>query len=359
MDASIAAITQNSVAESERELLGAELVHAEEQLFYYDRVLAAGSLALQKADGQIQISRERLDHIGQRQGKLQGEQETLSTRLEYLDGTLSETEQKLSALSADDEAATLECQVATDLLEQQNEAIKKLEQQIHETRDLVFDQLQEVVDERNNLRQAEREIESLTQQQQRLAREQESLSEQHQAAWDLRRAKEIELQQQDDQLGQITKRQFVLGREKESVEQGLRNLQQQEKTLTNQRQEYLSKRKVLASMQSAYEGFSFGSRSVLKSMEPWRKNVLGAVAQLLTVRMPLSQRLKLLWDNAMQNIVTEDVSRRRKLAVNFFKGRPSGTGTFLPLQSIRAQGARDLELAAASSAGAVGLASSW
>ncbi len=357
LDASIAAITQNSVAESERELLGAELVHAEEQLFYYDRVLAAGSLALQKADGQIQISRERLDHIGQRQGKLQGEQETLSTRLEYLDGTLSETEQKLSALSADDEAATLECQVATDLLEQQNEAIKKLEQQIHETRDLVFDQLQEVVDERNNLRQAEREIESLTQQQQRLAREQESLSEQHQAAWDLRRAKEIELQQQADQLGQLTKRQFVLGREKESVEQGLRNLQQQEKTLTNQRQEYLSKRKVLASMQSAYEGFSFGSRSVLKSMEPWRKNVLGAVAQLLTVPDAYVTAIETTLGQAMQNIVTED-EPTAKAAVNFLKEGRLGRATFLPLQSIRAQGARDLELAAASSAGAVGLASS-
>lgn len=355
LDASIAAITKNSVAESERELLGAELTHAEEQLLYFDRVLTAGSLALQKTDGQIQIGRERLDHVGQRQGKLQGEQTDLSTRLDFLDGNLSETEQKLSVLYADEEAATIECQVAGDLLEQQNESLKNLQQQIHETRDLVFDQLQEVVDERNNLRQAEREIESLTQQQQRLTREQEALSDQHRAAWDFRRTKEVELQQQAEQLRNLSRQQLGLGRDKESVEQGLQKLQLREKMLTNQRQEYLAKKKVLASMQSAYEGFSFGSRSVLKSTEPWRKNVLGAVAQLLTVPDAYVTAIETTLGQAMQNIVTED-EQTAKAAVIFLKEGRLGRATFLPLQSIRVQGARDLESAAAVSAGAVGLA---
>jgi len=355
MDASIAAITQNSVAESERELLGAELTHAEEQLLYFDRVLAASSLALQKTDGQIQIGRERLEHVGQRQEKLQGEQEALSTRQDFLDGNLSETEQKLSVLYADEQAATIECQTAGDLLGQQNESIINLQQQIHETRDLVFDQLQEVVDERNNLRQAEREIESLIQQQQRLTREQESLTEQHQAAWDLRRTKEVELQQHAEQFRSLTKQQLALGRDKEAVEQSLQKLQLREKTLTNQRQEYLSKKKVLASMQSAYEGFSFGSRSVLKSNEPWRKNVLGAVAQLLTVPDAYVTAIETTLGQAMQNIVTED-EQTAKAAVNFLKEGRLGRATFLPLQSIRVQGARDLESAAAVSAGAVGLA---
>ena len=100
VDAAIAAMTQTSVAESERELIGAELANADEQLLYYDRILAASSLTLQKTDGQIQVGRERLEHIGQRREKLINESTTLTDRLEFLDGSLSDCREKLAGLQA-------------------------------------------------------------------------------------------------------------------------------------------------------------------------------------------------------------------------------------------------------------------
>ena len=226
LDAAIAAMTQTSVAESERELVGAELSNADEQLLYYDRILAASSLTLQKTDGQIQVGRERLEHIGQRREKLIGEKNALTARLEFLDGSLSDCREKLAVLQAEEAAATLELNEAAALLEQQSTTIKNLQQQIHEARDLVFDQLQEVVDERNNLRQAEREIENLAQQKNRLNREMDSLSDEYQAAWDLLRAKEVELQQQIALLQTLERQQEALGRERESLQTDLRKQQQ-------------------------------------------------------------------------------------------------------------------------------------
>ncbi len=357
LDAAIAAMTQTSVAESERELFGAELANTDEQLLYYDRVLAASNLSLQKTDGQIQVGRERLEHIGQRQEKLISEKDTLSTRLEFLAGSLSECKEQLVILQNEEAEATVELNEAATRLDQQTQLIKSLQQQIHETRDLVFDQLQEVVDERNNLRQAEREIETLNQQKNRLTREMESLSAEYQAAWDLRRNKEVELQQQATLLQTLVRQQEVLLREKETLQTELRKRQQREQQLTNQRQEYLSKRKVLASMQSAYEGFSFGSRSVLRSTEPWKKGVLGAVAQLLTVPDAYVTAIETTLGQSLQNIVTED-EQTAKAAVNFLKEGRLGRATFLPLQSIRAQAPREHDVAAAVSAGAIGLASS-
>ena len=357
LDASIAAATQMSVADSEREFLGAELANADEQLLYYDRVLAAGNLSLQKADGRIQVGRERMEHIQQRQGQLTVDEKQLTLRQELLSGSLAESEKKLSALLDEEEVSASELNEAALLLDKQNQSITKLQQQIHEARDLVFDQLQEVVDERNNLRQAEREIEMLTQQKKRLTREMESLSADYQAAEALRRDKEAEYQSYMQQSETLSRTQKAAVQEKEKIEIELRQQRQWEKEATNRLQECMSKRKVLASMQSAYEGFSFGSRNVLKSTQPWRNGVLGAVAQLLSVPDAYVTAIETTLGAAMQNIVTQN-EQTAKEAVIFLKEGRLGRATFLPLDAIRAQGPRDFELTAAASPGAIGLAAS-
>jgi len=119
LDASIAAATQMSVADSDRELLGAELANADEQLLYYDRVLAAGNLSLQKADGRIQIGRERMEHIHHRQGQLTVEENQLTRRRELLSGSLAESEKKLSSLRDEEEVSASQLNEAARLLDKQ------------------------------------------------------------------------------------------------------------------------------------------------------------------------------------------------------------------------------------------------
>ena len=357
MDAAIAAMTRISLTESERELLGAELAHTDEQLLYYDRVLAGGNLALQKTDGRIQVSRERLDHVLQRQTQITGDEGQLAERREFLTGSLSECQSKLATIEAETTAGKAELEAEARRLEDCNESLWVLQQQIAEARDLVFEHVQAVVDERNNLRQSEREIESLAQQQKRLDREVESLSDEYGKACSLREEKEREFAAHAQEWDDLAKEQMLLGKEKESFEARLRQRQQDEKLAVGRKQEAMSKRKVLSSMQSAYEGFSFGSRNVLKSTQPWKSGILGAVAQLLSVPEKYVTAVETALGNALQNIVTEDEATA-KAAVNFLKEGKLGRATFLPLQSIRAQGARDFESAAATAAGALGVAAS-
>ena len=357
VDAAIAAMTQISLTESERELLGAELGHTDEQLLYYDRVLSSGNLALQKTDGRILVARERLEHIVQRQKQLAGDEKQLTERRDFLAGSLSDCQSKLTAIESETTAGKAELEAEARRLEDCNESLWVLQQQIAEARDLVFEHVQAVVDERNNLRQAEREIESLSQQQRKLERETESLSDEYGKACSLREEKEREFAAHAQEWDDLSKEQMLLGKEKESLELRLRQRQQDEKLAVGRRQEALSKRKVLSSMQSAYEGFSFGSRNVLKSTQPWKAGILGAVAQLLSVPEKYVTAIETALGNALQNIVTEDEATA-KAAVNFLKEGKLGRATFLPLQSIRAQGPRDFEAAAAASAGALGVAAS-
>ena len=356
MDAAILAMTQISLAETEREFLGAELGHADEQLVYYDRVLAASNLSLQKTDSRILVARERMEHIQQRQKQLVGDEERLSQRREFLSGSLSDCQEKLADIESAASAAKTELDIEARRLEDCNESLWVLQQQLAEARDLVFEHVQAVVDEKNNLRQSEREIEALTQQQKRFERECESLTEEYANACSLREEKEREYAAHAQEWDDLAQEQALLGKEKQTMEARLRQRQQDEKTAMGRRQEALSKRKVLASMQSAYEGFSFGSRNVLKSTQPWRAGILGAVAELLSVPEKYVTAIETALGNALQNIVTEDEATA-KSAVNFLKEGKLGRATFLPLQSIRAHGAREFELTAATAAGSLGLAS--
>lgn len=357
LDEAIAAGTRLSVTESDRELWAAELLHADEQLLYYDRVLASGSLALQRTDGRILVDRERLEHVQQRQTQLQDEERQLSQRRDILSGSLADSGQRLTLLLRDEEAAEAELNAAAAELENQSDSIRDLQQRIHEARDLVFDQLQDVVNERNNLRQAEKEMELLAQRKIRRARELEDLTTESRSAVQLRQEKEEAARAAKSLADSLTDELGKIAADKESLEAGLRRCQQQEKEAAIRLQESISRRKVLASMQSAYEGFGFGSRSVLKSSQPWRAGILGAVAELLKVPDAYVTAIETTLGAAMQNIVT-DSEKTAKAAVLYLKEGRLGRATFLPLESIRAQSPRDFEQSAAKSPGAVGLASS-
>ena len=356
LDATIASSTKNSMLECDKELVLAELAHVEEQVLYYDRVLAAGNLAIQKLDGQIQVGRERMEHLAERREKDLKEHDRLLSRLDLLSGTLCDTEEKLNRLCLEKQAVESEYQAANDLLQTQTQSIKDLQQQIHSTRDLVFDQLQEVVDERNNLRQAERETETVTQTRQRQFREKEQLQQQYIEALELRESRDNELKKTQQQLLTLQTEQKASLEQKADAEKRLLELQQKEKAFNAQQQECVSRRKILASMQSAYEGFGLGSRSVLKSTEKWREGVLGAVAQLLKVPETYVTAIETALGQAMQNIVTVDEATA-KMAVNYLKDNRLGRATFLPLESIKAQSNREIEAAAATADGFVGMAS--
>lgn len=355
-DAAIAAGTKTSLLECDKELLLAEVTHVDEQLLYFDRVLAAGNLTVQRLDGQIQVGRERLAHISERRETCLKDHDRVFARLELLSGSLCDTDERLNALCSEEQILAGEVEAANGLLQQQNQLIKELQQQIHTTRDLVFDQLQEVVDERNNLRQAEREVEKLTFSKQRQLQEREQLIQQYQAAVDLRTMREEELQTAQQQLLTVQRQQSKIWEQKTIAEKMLSEMQQKEKTLSVQQQECVSRRKILASMQSAYEGFSLGSRSILKSTENWRNGVLGAVAQLIRVPDAYVTAIETALGQAMQNIVTVDESTA-KMAVNYLKENRLGRATFLPLESIRANMPRDLENSAVAADGVVGIAS--
>ena len=98
----------------------------------------------------------------------------------------------------------------------------------------------------------------------------------------------------------------------------------------------------LTRLQAAYDGFSFGSRVVLKAQEPWKEQVCGVVAELISVEDKYVAAIETALGDGAQNIVTADVATAKQ-AIKYLKGK-GGRATFLPLDNLQIKKLKDNEV---------------
>lgn len=95
-------------------------------------------------------------------------------------------------------------------------------------------------------------------------------------------------------------------------------------------------------LQAAYDGFGFGSRVVLKAQEPWKEQVCGVVAELISVEDKYVAAIETALGDGAQNIVTADVATAKQ-AIKYLKGK-GGRATFLPLDNLQIKKLKDNEV---------------
>lgn len=98
----------------------------------------------------------------------------------------------------------------------------------------------------------------------------------------------------------------------------------------------------LTRLQAAYDGFGFGSRVVLKAQEPWKEQVCGVVAELISVEDKYVAAIETALGDGAQNIVTADVATAKQ-AIKYLKGN-GGRATFLPLDNLQIKKLKDNEV---------------
>ena len=113
---------------------------------------------------------------------------------------------------------------------------------------------------------------------------------------------------------------------------------------------------ILKNMQKNFEGFNYGSRSILQAREPWSNQVSGVVAQLLTVKPEHVTAIETALGAGAQDIVLE-TAQAAKAAIAYLKERHGGRTTFLPLDTVKAPNLRPEEERLAQLPGICGFAS--
>ena len=147
-----------------------------------------------------------------------------------------------------------------------------------------------------------------------------------------------ELNEKTKELDSFTKNISELEQKRETLEKQHENASisiSESKNLSEQLkldiEKLSSRKKTIEEMESNYEGYNFGVRSLMKQGMP---GVEGVVAELMTVPKGYETAIETALGAAMQNIVTRDDSSAKK-CINYLKDNNAGRLTFLPADSIR------------------------
>ncbi|MBP2625681.1 MAG: chromosome segregation protein [Firmicutes bacterium] len=344
-----------SLKDNEKIKATTQLIQVDEQLTSYTNSINQTETEIERIRGKYGVLKERITY-GQRS------QERTNDEHVRIGKQKNELEQKMSAVHNALAAKQIIAENLNTLLEDKNLLYQKImtdigqtQKQLEANQEKTFAYLHEIVGERNTVATIERDLSNIEVRQNNFDQEFQEYSNQltHiEAAYN-----NIVSEQQvvKTTLSRLYSENNDLNISKQAKEQNLQHISRQEKQLLTQIDELNSRFKILSSMQTEYEGFARGIKSVLKSDASWHSGICGAVAQILTVPDKYVTAVEIALGGAMQHIITEN-AEIAKQAMAFLKTKNLGRATFLPLDTIKPLRPRDGEIAGARAPGALGFA---
>jgi len=347
--------TSLSLKETEKERVSSEVAQTDEQIQKLAAKITEATTSLEKINGSIAVLDERIKQGSQAEVRINAdivrtEQQKHAAEMKYSELHSMLAQKQQMKLELDNTLAE-----KTANYQQLQAEIQQIDRLIENMKEKTFDQLQELVSERNNITTTERDLARAKLRQANFEKECAEYAEQLNRTTLLVDSMAAELQDLKTAISELsaTSDSFLL--DKRRLEQEFQEVASQEHNLAKKLGELNSRLAVLKSMQHEYEGFGRAIRGVLKSNAAWSSGVCGAVAEIITVPDQYVTAIEIALGGALQNIVTES-DEVAKQAIHYLKTQKLGRATFLPLSSIKPTYPREGELAAAKAEGAFGFA---
>ena len=350
-----------SVSEADKERLIDELMATDEQLSRTDAAIATNATELERNEGKHAVLTERMAQEQRAQERSAGDLLQLRQQHQELLQGLDTLRHAIGKKQLEGEEWREELRQQEVRRREMSLALQQMEENIEAGKNRTFEQLQELVDERNSLRTLERDSHLLQVRRENQRRElqqyREQLAEQQRLLTVVQNdqiALKIRTEQHQQQTVVLTEK-----RQLQEIEQ--QQLRQREQQLTRQLHESASRLKVLTGMQKEYEGFGRGIKSVLKCREnqdpafSWASGICGAVAEILTVPDRYVTAVEIALGGALQHMIVE-TDGVAKQAIQYLKATNLGRATFLPLNTVKKSVPRDFEAVAVRQKGALGFA---
>ncbi len=309
------------------------LREAEQTVERLQELLLQYSEQAEKAEGQVELLKERRHNLEQNRKQLGVALERSEERTSQRTGETEQLQSKLAELNAQLEQlrGTLTAEEAR--LNEINGGISQ--QQEESLKGDLLQLMNDMAQLRNEIRYADQETEST---QRRMARAEGESGKWREEKQRLEQSKATLTAQLDKFAKEIAgvRTDYIQQSEQlHSLQKSAEQLQASIRQWEQRREGLISRRDTMQEMQEDFEGFMLGVKEVLKAS---RNNTLagvhGAVAELVRVPEYLEQAMETALGASVQHIVmeNEDVSRR---AIAFLKQRQLGRATFLPLDVIR------------------------
>lgn len=312
-----------------------ELDALNNQVSHIQESITVKEKALEAVKGEDAVLDERIEQSLRQQGNVAKRNEKLQLQIDQWSGQLDVLAKEFDSLEAAAmEAGKLISDLETQWQEKQ-QAQKDTEAEIQKLTDSNFDAMRTMVEMRN-------EIRTLEMAQEQRMRRRDKLKEEVEAA-------EALLNELTESQRSVLSRKGKLEQERDRFMAEGKNLGEQtadsRARLTKSQAHYNecqnritaceSRLHLLRNLQQALDGFGYGIKAVMQSEAPWRKEVLGPAAALITVAPEYVVALETALGSGAQHIVLR-TSEAAKQAIRYLKEKHAGRATFLPLDTIQA-----------------------
>lgn len=315
------------------------LREAEQMVERMQELLLQYSEQAEKAEGQVELLKERRHNLEQNRKQLGVALERSEERTSQRTGETQQLQDKLAELNR--QLTELKQTLATEEA-QLNDINGGISQNREES--LKGDLLQlmnDMANMRNEIRYADQETEATQRRMVRAETESGKWRDEKKRLENSKAIFTVQLEKFAKEIATVRTDYIKQSEQLNALQKSAEEMQTSIRKWEQRREALISRRDTMQEMQEDFEGFMLGVKEVLKaSRNNQLPGVHGAVAELIRVPEHLEQAMETALGASVQHVVmeNEEVSRR---AIAFLKQRQLGRATFLPLDVIRPRRIQD------------------
>ena len=301
--------------------------------------LLAATASVEAHSGEEKVLRERIASLEKELERSRQDITEARRMADEREQTAAELGNKIGELALQVEAALAEVAKADEKLKKGEAAIQAKDEELEGHKRSMMDRLNRLSDTRSRVSRLDemknsllRRIEAIGIEQQAVAEEGEKLGLEDAEC----REAEREL---GEKLGAIKAKQDEAIAGVNAINQRIYEARQEERQLGNKLEAARSRRKVLAEMKRAHEGYYSSVRDLLRDAErdtSLGQLIEGVVAELISVPAEYETAVEMALGAALQNIVvpTEQDAKR---VIEYLRSKNYGRATLLPVNAMRSR----------------------
>ncbi|MBZ4653842.1 MAG: chromosome segregation protein [Peptococcaceae bacterium] len=319
-----------------------KLQQKEEDVARFQEKVYQENILLEKYEGEKKLSAERLSSLDREELALERELAQVTENAACLLEEISRHQKEGEQLKVNLQLAKTSLKEFENLIHQEYSRHLKDSADLETLKTEHFESLQEETKINNEIAGAKQQIAGLERQWEQLKSKKEMLYREKlevtAKVTELKRS----LSENQETLAQLEK-EFKAHEERLKRETVLhQELLQQNRCLMDEKNNILSRRKVLIEMERDGQGYAQGVRELLQASHHHQlKGILGTVAQLIIVPKAYETAIEEVLGGSLQFIVTEDDQCAQE-AIHYLKNKDKGRATFLPLNTIKGSKPNDL-----------------
>ncbi len=337
---------QKAKLQAKAQAAQAQLAALEEKQHLWEIELEKINSANGKLNSEVQKSRahctvleERIRQSAKTLTALREKRELLLKEQAQIAAQIKETKTLLTSIEEEQKRRNDALSAQERQVEELKEDIEKRQKSLDDDQEKSQLKRQHLEERKNHLIFLERDLKQLHQNQSDLIQRQEQSTIRLKEQQEERENLKVQIQDLRSKQEELTQKSALQRQNAKKLREDAQKAQSECAKIENKLQAGREKEKILRAMQENYDGFGGAIRHLLKTTLPWRQNICGAVAELLSVEKQYATAIETALGNSLQNVVTEDTKTAQQ-AIDFLKRGRLGRATFLPLTAVREKGGK-------------------